>query len=317
MIDGRRNSREMEAAGVMTSAERSAENRARAEENRENNLRRIEEVTGRTEDDINSQLDHAVAHGVAGSRGEDSAVNEAGQHSGFVEGAPPAPTPTPTPVEPAPAPAPRAATETEAETQPAPELDAEQEEVLDELGPTIQGAADNSVVGNTDRRLNQAERDEADRRDALLQDAVRRVLGLTGHRGRDAIRKIAHAIEAFASGWNGNPSRITEDIMEEYRAFRDDDLDRGRMTLGAQLTLEQAMQDQGFRREMAELEQDFTMRMADFDDMRDRERMMLADQLNREMARLERMLGDDALRTGLAIQLQNDKTFMEFVMDNP
>ena len=215
----------------------------------------------------------------------------------------------------------------ETATSPAPELAPEQERVMEGLQPAIQRAANSSVASdganssggnrNTGTGLSDADQQEADRRNALLQDATRRVLGLSGHKGKDALRYLALVIEAIGSGWNGNPSQLVNKIWEDYKAMRDHDNDLATMTHGAQLTLEQAMQDQAFRREMAEMEQAFTRDMAEFHEMNDRERMRLADQLNREMARLERQLGDDALRTGLAIQLQNDKTFMDFVMSNP
>ena len=321
--------------------------RERAEENRRENLRRIEEATGRTEDDISSQLDHAVSHGVTGSRGEDSAVNESGQQAGFVEGAPSPPSPAEPSFrldantdwnsaaaernrrrdagedtaeiqrwinenEPAEAREERLA----ANAASVPELDAEQEEIVDELQPVIQEAADPDSQ-NPNRVLTDEEEAEADRRAAKLNRAVRNVLGLTGDRGRDALRKIAHAIEAFASGWNGNPSQITEKIMEEYRAFRDSGIRQDEITHVTDENIRQADADRDFQREERGVEHDFQREMANFAQMTDMERMEFAHDLNVAMRHLEGRLGQAEFKAQLGAQFDDIMRLRNAVRANP
>jgi len=181
----------------------------------------------------------------------------------------------------------------ETATSPAPELAPEQKRIIEDLQPAIQNAADNSVTGgdgdgtSSANPLTPEEQAESDRRARLLDDAVRRVLGLTGHKGKDALRYLAMVIEAMGSGWNGNPSQLVEKVWEEYRAKRDDALLRG-----------QADDDRAFQRE----ERDFAREMAQFDAMTEIQRMQFAHDLDSTMAQLQTDLGIEAFREQLGAQ---------------
>jgi hypothetical protein len=68
---------------------------------------------------------------------------------------------------------------------------------------------------------------------------------------------------------------------------------------------------------MQQIENEFAWDMRRFDAMDEQERMMLADRLNREMARLERELGDAAFETQFAIKLANTEALKELVDRDP
>jgi hypothetical protein len=68
---------------------------------------------------------------------------------------------------------------------------------------------------------------------------------------------------------------------------------------------------------MQQIENEFAWDMRRFDAMDEQERMMLVDRLNREMARLERELGDAAFETHLALTLANQQNLMALVAEDP
>jgi hypothetical protein len=231
-----------------------------------------------------------------------------------------------------------------------PELEPEQEAVIEELEPQIMEAAIDTVVQDTgSEELSAEDKEEAERRMNRVRQALTNILRWDGEKGKNALRKLAHTIEAFSAGWNGNPSQITEQLLEEHRAQRDHAHGQDDMRLQGDIALEQDRQSQDFQREqntynqdfqreqnredqdfqreqntqyqdfqreMQQIENEFAWDMRRFDAMDEQERMMLADRLNREMARLERELGDAAFETQLALKIQNDQKFMEWVANN-
>ena len=190
--------------------------------------------------------------------------------------------------------------------------------VIQELEPQIMEAAIDTVVKDTgSEELSAEDKEEAEWRMNRVRQALTNILRWDGEKGKNALRQLAHIIEAFSAGLNGNPSQITEQILEEHRAQRDHQMRMEEDREQGRIRLEEAMQDQEFRLEMQELEQDFTREMAQFDDLNERERMRLADWLNREMARLERELGDAAFKTQLAATLANSEELKRLVERDP
>jgi hypothetical protein len=214
----------------------------------------------------------------------------------------------------------------------------------------MEAAIDTVVQDTGSEELSAEDKEEAERRMNRVRQALTNILRWDGEKGKNALRKLAHTIEAFSAGWNGNPSQITEQILEEHRAQRDhahgqddmrlqgdialeqdrqsqdfqreqntynQDFQREQNREGQDFQREQNTQDQDFQREMQQIENEFAWDMRRFDAMDEQERMMLADRLNREMARLERELGDAAFETHLALTLANTVELKELVEQDP
>jgi len=155
-----------------------------------------------------------------------------------------------------------------------------------------------------------------------LEDSIRRVLSMDGGRGSAAIGSLALVVhtlqEGIARGMQGEPvgiPSILEMALEDYRARRDRielaaaeqravgdiqvDQDASRQQTVGDIQVDQAIRehegraniDQEFQREIMEAQQAFDLKLRDIDFGNEQQRMILAQQMNVEMARIEQTIG--------------------------
>jgi hypothetical protein len=75
------------------------------------------------------------------------------------------------------------------------------------------------AITEAERQLNQQAPTPEEKNS--LQSAAKRVLGLTGDKKKDAMKWLALSVSAAAHGWRGEPSPLVQQIMDDYKAKRE------------------------------------------------------------------------------------------------